>query len=120
MSSIVNEAPRRRTSAALGCAVLRYCRRRVGCSGSSAHGLVAYSASQRTCEIGVPWRSAPRAVYKLILGETTLSLSFGLGIGIVASIAAATALRTLLFSIRTYDVTTLATVAGVSAASGAS
>ena len=83
------------------------------------YGVVAYSVSQRTREIGVRMAlGAERgAVYKLILGETSGLVAFGLGIGIVTSIAAATTLRTLLFSVHTYDVSTIATVAGALAAS---
>jgi macrolide transport system ATP-binding/permease protein len=83
------------------------------------YGVVAYSVSQRTREIGVRMAlGAERAaVYRLILGETARLVAFGLGIGIVTAIAAATTLRTLLFSIRTYDAGTIATVAGALAAS---
>jgi macrolide transport system ATP-binding/permease protein len=119
MSSIINdsEAAYLRRSAAALVAAFAAVAWVLGVVG--LYGVVAYSVSQRTREIGVRMAlgAERRAVYKLILGETASLVAFGLGIGIVASIAAASTLRTLLFSIRTYDVTTLATVAGALAAS---
>lgn len=83
------------------------------------YGVVAYSVSQRTREIGVRMALGAQgaAVYRLILGETSKLIACGLGLGIASSIAAATTLQTLLFSIRANDVATLGTVAGVLAAS---
>ncbi len=119
MSSIINdsEAAYLRRSAAALVAAFAAVAWVLGVVG--LYGVVAYSVSQRTREIGVRMAlGAERgAVYKLILGETSSLVAFGLGIGIVTSIAAATTLRTLLFSVRTYDVSTIATVAGALAAS---
>jgi predicted permease len=83
------------------------------------YGVVAYSVSQHTREIGVRMAlGAERAsVYRLILKEAGWLTTLGIGIGLVASLAAATLLRGLLFSVRSWDIPTLAAVAAVLAAS---
>jgi predicted permease len=83
------------------------------------YGVVAYSVSQRTREIGVRMAlGAERiAVYRLILKEAGWLTALGIAIGLVASLAAATLLRGLLFSVRSWDIPTLAAVAVVLAIS---
>ncbi|HEY3443548.1 MAG TPA: ABC transporter permease [Paludibaculum sp.] len=79
------------------------------------YGVVAYSVSQRTREIGVRMAmgAQPGSVYGLILKEagwlTVLGLVFGLGCAIVA----ATLMKGLLFGVRSWDLATLAAVAVV-------
>ena len=79
------------------------------------YGVVAYSVSQRTREIGIRMAlgAQSRSVYQLILKEAGRLIAIGLAIGLVCSIAAATLMRTLLFSVRSWDVPTLAAVAVV-------
>jgi ABC-type antimicrobial peptide transport system permease subunit len=79
------------------------------------YGVVAYSVSMRTREIGVRMAlgAQPRAVYRLILEEAGWLVAFGIAIGLVLSVAAATLMRGLLFGVRSWDVPTLAAVAGV-------
>jgi macrolide transport system ATP-binding/permease protein len=119
MTSIINdsEAAYLRRSAAALVAAFATVAWLLGVVG--LYGVVAYSVSQRTREIGVRMAlgAGRAAVYRLILGETTGLVGVGLGIGIATSIGAATLLRTLLFSVATYDVSTLATVAAALAAS---
>jgi macrolide transport system ATP-binding/permease protein len=84
------------------------------------YGVVAYSVSQRTREIGVRMAlgAERRSVYKLILGEAGWLTLAGIAIGLVASIGAANLMRGLLFGVRSWDLTTLGCVAvvlGVSA-----
>jgi ABC-type antimicrobial peptide transport system permease subunit len=55
----------------------------------------------------------PRSVYQLILKEAAWLTAFGIGIGLVCSVAAATLIHGLLFGVRSWDVPTLAAVAGV-------
>ncbi|MGI9075078.1 MAG: ADOP family duplicated permease [Bryobacteraceae bacterium] len=73
------------------------------------YGVVSYSVSQRTREIGVRMAlGAERvAVYQLILKESGRLTAFGIILGLVCSLAAATLMRTLLFGVRSWDAPTL-------------
>ncbi|SFS20784.1 duplicated orphan permease [Granulicella pectinivorans] len=77
------------------------------------YGVVAYSVSQRTREIGVRMALGAQrtTVYKLILREAGSLAIIGIAIGLIASIAAATTMKTLLFGTQAWDITTLAAVA---------
>jgi ABC-type antimicrobial peptide transport system permease subunit len=79
------------------------------------YGVVAYSVSQRTREIGVRMAlgAGRKAVHRLILKEAGGLVALGIAIGLVTSVAAATLIRELLFGIRSWDVPTLAAVAVV-------
>ena len=83
------------------------------------YGVIAYSVTQRTREIGVRMAlGAPRgSVYQLILKEAGWLAGIGIGAGLLCSIAAAWLLRELLFGVRSWDVTTLAAVSVVLAGS---
>jgi predicted permease len=73
------------------------------------YGVIAYSVSQRTREIGVRMAlGAQRAsVYQLILGEASLLTALGITAGILCALGTSTMLRGVLFQIRTWDVSTL-------------
>jgi len=79
------------------------------------YGVIAYSVSQRSREIGIRMAlgAQPRSVYRLILKEAGWLIAFGVTIGSVCSVAAAALMRGLLFSVRAWDVPTLAAVAGL-------
>ena len=79
------------------------------------YGVIAYSASQRTREIGVRMAlGAERgSVYRLILREAGWLTGVGLVAGLCCSVAAATLMRRLLFGTVAWDVSTLAAVAVV-------
>jgi predicted permease len=79
------------------------------------YGVIAYSVSQRTREIGVRMAlGAQRAsVYRLVLKEAGWLTLFGIGAGVACSVGAATLIRSLLFGVTAWDFSTLATVAGV-------
>jgi len=84
------------------------------------YGVIAYSVSQRTREIGVRMAlgAQPGSVYQLILKEAGWLTGFGVGLGLVSSVAAATLMRGMLFGVSSWDLPTLAAVAvvlGVSA-----
>jgi macrolide transport system ATP-binding/permease protein len=83
------------------------------------YGVVAYSVSQRTREIGVRMAlgAQRRSVYHLILKEAGWLTAVGIVIGLACSVAAATLMRGLLFGMRSWDVPTLAAVAAVLAIS---
>lgn len=79
------------------------------------YGVVAYSVSQRTREIGIRMAlGAQRAtVYRLILQEAGWLTAAGVGIGLACSVGAAMLMRSLLFGVRSWDLETLAGVAFV-------
>jgi len=79
------------------------------------YGVIAYSVSQRTREIGVRMALGAQrsSVYQLILKEAGWLTVFGIGAGLACSIGAATLIRSLLFGVSAWDVSTLGAVAGL-------
>jgi len=69
------------------------------------YGVIAYSVSQRTREIGVRMAlgAQRKSVYQLILKEAAWLTGAGIAGGIVCSIAAATLIRGLLFGVRSWE-----------------
>ena len=84
------------------------------------YGVIAYSVSQRTREIGVRMAlGAQRAsVHQMILKEAGRLTLAGILIGLMGAVAAAMLMRSLLFGVSSWDIPTLAAVAiGLGAAS---
>jgi ABC-type antimicrobial peptide transport system permease subunit len=83
------------------------------------YGVVAYSVSQRNREIGVRMALGAQrsSVYRLILTEAGWLVGIGITIGLICSVAAATLMRGLLFSVRSWDLPTLTGVAAILAVS---
>jgi macrolide transport system ATP-binding/permease protein len=79
------------------------------------YGVVAYSVSRRTHEIGVRMAlGAQRAsVYRLILQEAVWLALSGLAGGILSSLVVAGFLRSVLFGVSPWDMGTLLSVACV-------
>ena len=79
------------------------------------YGVVAYSVSQRTREIGVRMALGAQrsSVYLLILKEAAWLIAAGVGIGLASAVAAGSLIRGLLFGVRSWDLPTLAAVAGL-------
>ncbi len=79
------------------------------------YGVVAYSVSQRTREIGVRMALGAQrsSVYRLILREAGWLTLLGVLGGLVAAVAAGALLRKMLFGIHSWDLPTLAGVAGL-------
>ena len=73
------------------------------------YGVIAYSVSQRTREIGVRMAlGAQRAsIYRLILTEAGWLTFWGLAAGTLCAIGAATLMRSLLFGTAAWDASTL-------------
>jgi macrolide transport system ATP-binding/permease protein len=83
------------------------------------YGVIAYSVSQRTREIGVRMALGAQrsSVYQLIMREAGWLAGVGIGAGLACSVGAATLIRGLLFGVRAWDAATLVTVAMVLAIS---
>ncbi|HEV8484652.1 MAG TPA: ABC transporter permease, partial [Blastocatellia bacterium] len=79
------------------------------------YGVIAYSVSQRTREIGIRMALGAQrsSIYQLVLREAGWLTAFGISLGLVSSLAAATLMRGLLFGVSSWDVPTLAAVAAV-------
>jgi predicted permease len=77
------------------------------------YGVIAYSVSQRTREIGVRMALGAQrgTVYQLILREAGLLTAIGITAGILCALGASTLLRGLLFQIRSWDISTIVIVA---------
>ena len=77
------------------------------------YGVIAYSVSQRTREIGVRMAlGAERgSVYRLVLNEAGRLTIMGIVVGIIFSLMATSLIGKLLFSVRSWDVATLLSVA---------
>lgn len=119
MADQVNNSPAaylRRSSASLaaGFAALALILGVVG-----LYGVIAYSVSQRTREIGVRIALGAQrgTVYQLILKEAAWLIGIGVSIGLLCSAGMAALLRDLLFGTRSWDGPTFATVAAILAGS---
>ena len=77
------------------------------------YGVISYSVSQRTREIGVRMAlGAQRAsVYKLVMRQAGWLIAAGLCAGLVCAVGAAVLMSKLLFGVQAWDVPTLAGVA---------
>jgi macrolide transport system ATP-binding/permease protein len=84
------------------------------------YGVIAYSVSQRTREIGVRMALGAQrsSVYRLILQEAGWLTVAGIAAGLACSVIAATLMGKLLFGVHAWDASTLIAVAvtlGISA-----
>ena len=79
------------------------------------YGVIAYSVSQRTHEIGVRMALGAQqdSIYRLILREAGRLTVIGIGAGLVGAVFAATLMRKLLFGTEAWDIPTLIAVAAL-------
>jgi predicted permease len=79
------------------------------------YGVIAYSVSQRTREIGVRMALGAQreSVNRMILREAGWLTALGVGMGLVCAVLAATLIRKLLFGTQAWDAQTLAAVSVV-------
>ena len=79
------------------------------------YGVVAYSVSQRTREIGVRMALGAQrgSVYEMVLKDAGRLIGFGVIAGLIAAVFAAMSMRSILFGVRSWDLPTLAAVAVV-------
>jgi predicted permease len=74
------------------------------------YGVVSYDARRRTGEIGVRMAlGAERSdVLRLVLGQTSWIVTIGAGVGLILAGAAARLLRSQLFGVQPFDISTMA------------
>ena len=86
-----------------------------GIAAVGVYGVVWYSVSHRTREIGIRMAlgASRRGVMRLVLGETFLLLLMGLGAGLMVAFAAGGALGSLLFETTPTDVLTHTSACGL-------
>ena len=79
------------------------------------YGVIAYSVSQRTREIGVRMAlGAQRAtVYQMVMRQAARLTFIGVGAGLACAIGASMLMRNVLFGVAAWDIQTLAAVAVV-------
>ncbi len=79
------------------------------------YGVIAYSVSQRTREVGVRMALGAQrsAVYRMVLQEASILSGIGIVLGLLCSLVSATLLQKLLFETPPHDIPTLAAVAAV-------
>ena len=79
------------------------------------YGVIAYSVSQRTREVGVRMALGAQrsAVYRMVLQEAGILSGIGIVMGLVCSLITATLLQKLLFETSPRDIPTLAAVSAV-------
>ena len=79
------------------------------------YGVIAYSVSQRTREIGVRMALGAQrsAVYQLIMSEAGWLTGIGILAGLICAVAAGLLMRKLLFAVPAWDASTLVAVSGV-------
>jgi macrolide transport system ATP-binding/permease protein len=83
------------------------------------YGVIAYSVSRRTREIGVRMALGAQrgSVYQMIIKEASWLIGIGIAIGLVGSLGAATLIRGLLFGVHSWDASILASVSAALAVS---
>jgi predicted permease len=77
------------------------------------YGVIAYSVSQRTREIGVRMALGAQrsSVYTLVMRQAGWLTATGLAIGLVCSVGSSLLIRSLLFGVQAWDAVTLSLVA---------
>lgn len=84
-------------------------------SAVGLYGVIAYSVSQRTREIGVRIALGAQrwSVHRMVLKEALWLAAAGIAIGGICSLGAAMLMKSLLFGVRSWDIPTFVAVAGV-------
>jgi ABC-type antimicrobial peptide transport system permease subunit len=79
------------------------------------YGVIAYSVVQRTREIGVRMALGAQrgTVAGMVLREAGWLAVIGIGLGMASAVGAASLMRSLLFGVSSWDVSTLLAVGGV-------
>ena len=77
------------------------------------YGVIAYSVSQRTREIGVRMAlgAQRKAVYQMVMSQASRLTVIGIAIGLVCAVGASMGMRKILFGVQAWDAPTLVVVA---------
>ncbi|MFP5235963.1 MAG: FtsX-like permease family protein [Acidobacteriota bacterium] len=77
------------------------------------YGVIAYSVSQRTREIGVRMALGAQrgTVYRMVMRQAGWLTAIGVGLGLACSVGSSLLMRKLLFGVAAWDAPTLAAVA---------
>jgi predicted permease len=77
------------------------------------YGVIAYSVSQRTSEIGIRMAlgALPSSIFRLVVGQAMTLVAVSIGIGLLGALAGTRLLRSLLFSVGTSDLATFISTA---------
>ncbi len=80
-------------------------------------GTVAYLATRRTREFGIRMALGARSgqVLQLVLGESALLLTLGLGVGLLVALALGRTIASMLYEVEPFDAVTLTLTVGVTA-----
>ena len=90
-------------------------------AGLGLYGVTAHAVAQRRVEIGIRLAvgAEPRAVMRLVLVRTMLLVAGGVGLGLMGAVAAARAIRSMLFNVEPGDPATIVGSCALLVAAGA-
>jgi putative ABC transport system permease protein len=77
------------------------------------YGVVAYSVSQRTGEIGIriALGALPSSIFRLVVGQAMTLVAISIGIGLLGALACTRLMRSLLFAVGAWDPATFISIA---------
>ena len=77
------------------------------------YGVIAYSVSQRTGEIGIRMAlgALPSSIFRLVVGQAMTLVAISIGIGLVGALAGTRLMRSLLFAVGAWDPATFISIA---------
>jgi putative ABC transport system permease protein len=82
------------------------------------YGVIAYSVSQRTGEIGIRMAlgALPSSIFRLVVGQAMTLVAISIGIGLLGALACARLMRSLLYAVTPWDPVTFGLIAMLLAA----
>ena len=77
------------------------------------YGVIAYSVSQRTGEIGIRMAlgALPSSIFRLVVGQAMTLVAISIGIGFLGALAGTRLMRSLLFAVGAWDPATFISIA---------
>ena len=82
------------------------------------YGVIAYSVSQRTGEIGIRMAlgALPSSIFRLVVGQAMTLVAISIGIGFLGALACTRLMRSLLYAVGAWDPATFILIAALIAA----